>query len=82
MNEEPPDPPGSISDQNREDAPSAFGEDRAHPEPRTDRRRPEEAASAMMAPLAVPRVRASSQRDTPTMPASAPFMPTHQLPDV
>jgi len=32
---EPDDPPGAISDQNREEAQSGMREDETHPEPRT-----------------------------------------------
>jgi hypothetical protein len=35
------DPPGAVSDQNQEDAPSGHRDDQTHPEPRTTGKEPE-----------------------------------------
>lgn len=40
MHERESDPPGAVSNQNQEEAPSGLRDDQSHPEPRTTHQRP------------------------------------------
>jgi hypothetical protein len=40
MHERESDPPGAVSNQNQEEAPSGLRDDESHPEPRTKHERP------------------------------------------